>query len=300
MRITFLALLMILPTGPAMAGETWTATRADGSALSQKAPGRSVAKSLDGLPDGRVAINRDGGDIHSAWYEKPTTRYGHGILGDRIEAGALVVRKRDGETVSLTLPDNEVFEDLYPRLADLDGDGATEVVTIRSSLSDGGSVTLYGLQDGRLVERASTGFIGLANRWLNIAGIDRFSGTDFLEIAYVRTPHIGGTLFLYRFADGRLSKIASLHGFSNHQIGSRELRLSAVADLDGDGRMELALPSDDRATLRIVGLGKGGLSERASVPLPARIDKAMSVSGSGGKTRFTVGLDDGSVYVVTR
>lgn len=300
MRLAVLALLTILPIGPATADETWTVSRSDGSALTQKKPGRAVPKTLDGLPDGRIAVNKHDGDIHSAWYEKPTSRYGHGILGDRIEAGALVVKRRDGETVSLTLPDNEVFEDLYPRLADLDGDGTTEVVTIRSSLSGGGSVTLYGLREGRLVERATTGFIGLANRWLNIAGIARFSGTGSREIAYVRTPHIGGTLFLYRFADGRLSRIASLHGFSNHQIGSRELQLSAVADLDGDGRMELALPSDDRATLRIVGLGKGGLSERASVKLPARIDKAIAVSGSGANTRFTVGLDDGRVYQVKR
>lgn len=300
MRIAFLALLMILPTGPAMAGDTWTVSRVDGSTQTQKNPGRAVPKTVDGLPDGRVAINADDGDIHSAWYEKPTARYGHGILGDRIEAGALVVKRRDGGTVSLTLPDDEVFEDLYPRLADLDGDGTTEVVAIRSALSDGASVTVYGLREGRLVERAGTGFIGLANRWLNIAGIARFSGTGFREIAYVRTPHIGGTLFLYRFADGRLRQIASLDGFSNHQIGSRELRLSAVADLDGDGKMELALPSDDRATLRIVGLSENGLSELASVKLPARIDKAIAVSGSGANTRFTVGLANGTVYDVTR
>lgn len=300
MRLALAAFLSLLPVSPVLSADAWTASRVDGSANPAVTVGRTVPETLDGLPDGRIVFNTNGGTIHSAWYARPTTRYGHGILGDRIEAGALVVRQGDGETVSLTLPEDEVFEDLYPRLADLDGDGTTEVITIRSSLSQGASVTVYGMQDGRLVENASTGYIGHANRWLNIAGIARFSGTGSLEIAFVRTPHIGGTLFIYRFRNGRLRRIASLDGFSNHQIGSRELRLSAVADLDGDGKMELALPSDNRATLRIVGLGKNGLSELASVVLPARIDKAIAVSGTGGSTRFTVGLDDASVFDVKR
>ena len=47
-----------------------------------------------------------------------------------------------------------VFEDRTPRVVDLDGDGANEVVAIRSSLSEGGGVAVYGLREGRLAELA--------------------------------------------------------------------------------------------------------------------------------------------------
>ena len=254
----------------------------------------------NGLPDGLIAENSEHKDILSAWYSAPTTRYGHSILGDGIEAGALVVKLGTGETRTLKLPDSAVFEDRYPRLADLDGDGTTEVITIRSSLSHGAAVTVYGLDGDVLIEKATTEFIGRSNRWLNIAGIARFSGTSGKEIAFVRTPHIGGTLFLYAYSNGQLRQTASLHGFSNHQIGSREMRLSAVVDIEGNGKMELALPSDDRSVLHIVGLADGKLLEVGSARLPGRIDKAIQVRGTGSDTRFVVGLDNSGIYEITR
>jgi len=46
------------------------------------------------LPDGGMAIATDA--IARAWLAEPTTRYDHGILGDKIEAGSLVIETRDG------------------------------------------------------------------------------------------------------------------------------------------------------------------------------------------------------------
>ena len=194
----------------------------------------------------------------------------------------------------------EVFEDRTPRLADLDGDGTVEVIAIRSSLAKGASVTVYGLVGGKLNERASTGFIGRSNRWLNIAGIADFDGQPSLEIAYVCTPHIGGTLFFYAYRHGSLERIGSIDGFSNHVIGSREMRLSAVADVDSDGRDDLALPSDNRRTLRVIGLKPGSPVEFGAIALPGRIDKAIAVDGSGPPLRFTVGLGDGTAWRISR
>jgi hypothetical protein len=78
------------------------------------------------------------------------------------------------------------------------------------------------------------------------------------------------------------------------------LRLSAVADIDEDGRLDLALPSNDRRTLRVVGFKKSVLSEIAFAEVPAPIDKAIAVKGSGPNVRFIVGLENAEVYEIHR
>jgi hypothetical protein len=73
--------------------------------------------------------------IVAAWYEDPTTRYAHGVLGDAVEAGTLAAQLDDFPnciTGRITLPETEVFEDLAPRLADLDGDGRAEIIVVQS------------------------------------------------------------------------------------------------------------------------------------------------------------------------
>ena len=240
------------------------------------------------------------GDISAAWYAGRTNRYRHGILRDTFEGSILRVTTRAGGYLKLALPDTEVFEDRYPRLADLDGDGKTEIITIRTSMTHGAAVTVYGLRNGKLSEIATTEFIGRANRWLNIAGIASFRGGSGKEIAYVQTPHIGGTLFLYALEEGKLIKVGEKPGFSNHQTGSTEMRLSAIADINGDGAPDLGVPSADRRQLRTVGFNRGQLTERGVADLPATIDKAIAVHGTGKATRFIAGVQSGEVYSVGR
>jgi hypothetical protein len=67
---------------------------------------------------------------------------------------------------------------------------------------------------------AKTDYIGRANRWLNPAGIADFDGDGIKEIAFIQTPHIGGTLFFYREEDGEMNRLARFAGVSNHAIGS--------------------------------------------------------------------------------
>lgn len=250
----------------------------------------------NGLPDGKIATSK--GNIVAAWYSEPTRRYGHGILGDKIEAGALKVKTSRGRILTYRLPSTEVFEDITPRMIDLDRNGTVEVITIRSSLSKGAAITVYGLTGNVLVQKSTTLPIGRSHRWLNIAGISNFSRTKTLEIAAVITPHIGGKLRFYKYISGRLVKIAAASGFSNHVIGSGEQRLSAVADFDGNGTPDLALPSANRRTLYIISLSGLDMRLLAEAKLPAPIDKAIKSEGRGKKTRFIVGLEDGNVYSV--
>lgn len=299
-RKTFLFLFTLcLPILSAKAAEDWIIEPVKTGSWPDAIIEEKGRAAPDGLPDGRIATSTVG-DIAQAWYGEPTSRYAHAILGDGIEAGTLHVKTRAGETHVLRLPQTEVFEDRMPRLADLDGDGTTEIITIRASTSKGGSVTVYGLVNGNLRQLATNGFIGRANRWLNIAGIADFDGRPGLEIAFVRTPHIGGTLFYYTYRNGMLRRIAAMDGFSNHEIGAREMRLSAITDVDADGRIELALPSNNRATLRIIELGSGGLMERAAIALPARINRAIAVQGKGDKTAIFVGMDNGQIVRIGR
>jgi hypothetical protein len=256
-----------------------------------------------GLPDGTVAFGPDGSDIHKAWYADPTDRYGHGALGDGIEGGSLVVELAGEKRLSATLPRREVFEDRTPRIVDLDGSGQLHILTIIADRNKGAAVAVYKIADGKLTRVGQTPFIGRSNRWLNIAGFEDFDGSGRKSVTLVKTPHLAGILQFWRWEDSKFTLRAEQAGFSNHQNRSREQRLSAVADFDGDGRLDLALPSLDRRSLqfvRFVGSSAKTFETFASVRLPARIDKPIVTHESTDGLVITIGLDDTSVYAVHR
>ena len=84
------------------------------------------------------------------------------------------------------------------------------------------------------------------------------------------TPHIAGSLRLYRLRGGALVEVARLDGVTNHVIGSRDLDLARITDIDGDGRPEIVLPAQDRMSLAAVSFagGRGRIVARAAVPSP--------------------------------
>jgi hypothetical protein len=155
-------------------------------------------------------------DILSAAFVGPTTRYDHAILGDDVEWGALRLVLQDGRALSITLPDSRVFEDIAPRLADVDGDGSDEVVVVETHVRLGARLSIY--DENGLV--ATTPYIGRTHRWLAPIGVDDFDGDGRVEIAYVDRPHLAKTLRLWRW-DGTsaLAHVADFAGVTNHQIG---------------------------------------------------------------------------------
>lgn len=98
------------------------------------------------LPHSREA--RGEHDIAIAYLANTTERYRHGVLGFRLEAASLIVHTRDGHRVQLDLPANRVFEDLEPRLADLDDDARDEIILVESDARLGASLGVYGLRAG--------------------------------------------------------------------------------------------------------------------------------------------------------
>lgn len=228
------------------------------------------------LPDGFIATAKSG-DIRKAWYGRPTDRYAHGVLGDAIEGGSLVVELADGTLKEFVLPESQVFEDITPRIHDLDFDGDNEVVTIRSSQTGGAAIVIYSIVDNALVEVGASPENGQRNRWLNIAGIveyferdipERGGDSHFKIIVGVRTPHIGGRLFSLFPYDGIYGGQEDLAtGISNHIIGSRELGLSAMFGSGNNAR--LYVPSLERS--RLIAVTDNG----QPIPLPGKIDKAI-------------------------
>lgn len=247
----------------------------------------------NGIPHGYVATNET---AETAWYEGPTDRYQHGALGDIIEAGTLAFRI-DGKTLRFDLPQSQVFEDIAPRFADIDGNGTQDFVTIRSDLKAGAAIAVYTVQDNKIVELVATQPIGLANRWLNIAGIADFNGDGALDIAQVIKPHLTGNLQILTFEDGKLRILESLIGLSNHINGTTELDMSAVADVDGDSVMDLILPTFGQGSLVAYSF-KAGPKRLFSVETPTRISTAIGFMMTANSPTFLFGDGSGKLVAV--
>jgi len=153
-------------------------------------------------------------EITSARYAGPTRAYDHGILGDKVEYTKLILRA-GGQRIVINAGQGFVFEDLAPRLADLNGDGRFEVIVVRTDLQRGASLAIYGVE-GLITQ---TPAIGQRYRWLAPVGVGDFDGNGRVEIAYVETPHLGKVLKIYHYFNRELVLAASMQGFSNHQIG---------------------------------------------------------------------------------
>ncbi|KQB95468.1 integrin [Loktanella sp. 1ANDIMAR09] len=156
--------------------------------------------------------------IVSADYAAPTDRYAHGILGDAIEWGALEITTDTG-TRRFVLSEDRVFEDVAPRLADVDGDGSPEVIVVETLASAGAQLAVYD-ETGKI---AATPHIGQTNRWLAPIGIADLDGDGAVEIAYIDRPHLAKTLRVWRYRDDALVPVADLPGLTNHRIGERDI-----------------------------------------------------------------------------
>jgi len=196
--------------------------------------------------------------IVSADYAAPTDRYAHGILGDAIEWGELQITTDAGQR-SFVLPQDRVFEDVAPRLADVNGDGSPEVVVVETLASQGAQLAVYDAT-GKI---AATPHIGRTNRWLAPIGIADLDGDGAIELAYIDRPHLAKTLRVWRFENGALEPVADLPGLTNHRIGERDIG-GGIRDC-GQGP-EMITASADWTQIMATTLTDGKLETRAIGP----------------------------------
>lgn len=182
--------------------------------------------------------------ILSAAFAEPTTRYDHGILGDGVEFGLLRITTGT-RTLSFRQPADHVFEDIAPRLWDIDGDGDPEVVVVDTDMTLGARLAVY--DETGLI--AATPHIGATHRWLAPIGAADLDGDGRVEIALIDRPHLVRVMRLLRLQDGALVEVASLDGLTNHRIGDNFIS-GGLRDC-GAGREMIAANADWTSVMAI-------------------------------------------------
>jgi hypothetical protein len=231
------------------------------------------------LAGAAAALSQGGGPVH-ATYDGPTTRYPHAVLGDAIEYTGLTVTLGDGRVLRATLDPALVFEDLAPRLVDLDGDGAAEIVTVESHAALGARLAIWSVRGGALHRLIATPHIGQRFRWLAPVAAADLDGDGRIELAYVDRPHLARTLRVWRFerAGGRvtLSPVAALPGVTNHRIGWDYIT-GGLRACPGTGAPAMILASGDWGRVLSVRLAGNALQAEDLGPYsPAAIARALA------------------------
>lgn len=186
----------------------------------------TTAAACDAIPpaplDGSRTMARSG-DLTGAWYAGPVTHYDHAVLGDGVEASYLVVQAGPDCLLAIAAGDGHVFEDVVPHLADLDADGTTEVLTVRSSLTHGAQLAVYDRRGDALALIATTPPIGQPYRWMAPIGAGDVDGDGRVEVAAIDRPHLDRMLRVWRLTDGALVEVYRIAGLTNHRIGDRRI-----------------------------------------------------------------------------
>lgn len=219
------------------------------------------------LPDARPlqfdpdsATSDDNG--HVVVFGAPSgTRYRHGVLGDAVEATSLMLLERHSlQTIAqLELQAPHVFEDIAPR--PVAWQGKRGLLTIRSGPLGAQLVVVArsGSAQNRFELAALGEPLGTPNRWMS-------PSTDGHRLWAVHTPHLGGVLHVYEPDGKRLNGRLIARDMTNHEIGQRELDVSAWI-----GR-HWVVPSQDRQHLLLINTDE---ATRPAAPVSVALSDAV-------------------------
>jgi hypothetical protein len=116
------------------------------------------------LPDARIAQDER---ERLLLLSNPTKAYDHGVLGDDLEAGGVILVETEPEfrvAEHFMVPGGLVIEGIVPIWVDLDGDGSREIILTASDRINGARLLVYS-EDGVLVAESDP--IGRGYRWLH-------------------------------------------------------------------------------------------------------------------------------------
>ena len=206
---------------------------------------------VNALPDARILA-----DEHARLLllSNSTDRYTHGVLGDEIEAAGITLVETNPEPriiQTISIPEPDVIEGIYPTWADLNNDGEREIIVTLSNAQDGARIVAF-REDGSILAEGPP--IGTGFRWRHQLVAAPFGEAGETLLAGVRTPHIGGVVEFYRLNGNKLEIVNTVEGFSTHTIGSRNLFTAQAGDFDNDGQVELLAPDQSHTRLGIVGM----------------------------------------------
>jgi hypothetical protein len=278
---------------PSEAGLVFVA--ADGDLVLSSGGVETGRLALRALPDSRLLTDGEGRILLLA---DATTRYPHGVVGDRVEAGSIVlVETQPAVRVVTAIPiqPDAVVEGIAPIWADLNGDGVREIVVTVSDAEVGSRIVVYD-EAGQIVAEGPP--IGRGGRWRHQLAVAPFGPSGELELAVVMTPHIGGIVEFYRLRNGSLDIVATLAGASTHRIGSRNLDMALAGDFDGDGRVELLAPDQSQAELWGIQRVEGGAEVDWRLPIGGRLSTNLAaVEGSDNRISVAAGREDGTLRI---
>lgn len=256
--------------------------------------GDTHTRDVGALPDARVVFDGSG---RALVLSGATDRYPHGVLGDRIEATAVsLVDLATGDVTEVVrVGDGEVIEGTAPIWSDLDADGRREIIVTVSTPAAGSRLVAFS-ESGEILAQSEP--IGRSSRWRHQVAVAPMGPGSEIELVDVLTPHLGGVVEFFRLVDGRLEIVASVGGYTSHFIGSRNLSVPVVADTNGDGRLELIVPSQDRESIGGIIRTEGGAETEWVAGLDGRLSTNLSVVVlPGGRMALAAGRQDGTLRV---
>lgn len=263
---------------------------ADGSVVSVTGEGNRTFE-IEALPDSRL-VTTDG---LLAVLTGPTDRYAHGVLGDAIEASSLTVLDPERQTVEQVVEfEGSVVEGISPMWADIDDDAVAELVVTLSDSAGGARLAVVS-ESGAIAAESDP--IGQASRWRHQIAAGPLGPNGETELVEVVTPHLGGIVTFHRLDGSDLVEVASIGGFTSHELGSRNLDMAIVADADGDGRFEVVIPNQRRTELAGIQRTDDGAAVVWSVELEGEIVTNIAAADIGGSLVLAVGTDDGRLLV---
>ena len=249
---------------------------------------------VDVLPDTALV---DDGTGRVLFLSGPTTRYPHGVLGDEVEATQ--VSAIDPETAEVTVlhqvEADEVIESVSVLVSDADANGEPDVLLTVSDAEVGARLRLIGLDGTVLAESEG---IGRGERWRHLIAVAPIGPDGAVEIVDVRTPHIGGVLEFLSVAGSTIELVSAIEQYGSHVIGSRNFEQAVVADGDGDGALEVILPTEDRAAIHAIERVPGSSVMVWGQPLGGFLSTNIgTLTRADGTLSLAVGTDQGILRI---